>query len=95
VKVNAPIRIVFAVVVLSCMVALLLMPGATTAVISHSHASGKRLVRVVSVVSLMALAATEYRGILHTPNTLFHTSRQVYAPGSGHDLIDVTCARLC
>lgn len=90
-----PIRVMFAVAVLSCLLALLLMPGATTAMVVQSHASGKQSIRFFSVFSLLVLAAAICRGIMRVPSITFHSFRQVYSHGFGPALLDKTCARLC
>jgi hypothetical protein len=92
--VRNPIRVLFAVTVLACLLALLLMPGDTTASVVQSHASGKQLVRLISLLSLLVLAAAICREMrVHT--IVFHGFRQVYAHGFGPDLLDKTCVRLC
>jgi hypothetical protein len=90
-----PIRVLFAVTVLACLLALLLLPGATTAMVVQSHASGKQSVRFISVLSLMLMAAAICRGVMRVPFVTFHSFRQVYSHGFGPALLDKTCARLC
>ena len=72
-----------------------MLPGATTMVLVNTQPGGKQMVRVVSAVALVALAATAYLGLLHAPDSSFHISRQVYLHGFGPELIDKTCVRLC
>jgi hypothetical protein len=93
VGISNPIRILFAVTILSCLLALLLMPGATTAVVERTHPSGKQFVRIASLLSMIVLAVGFYRG-LHT-GILGSSFRLVYAHGFGSDLLDKTCVRLC
>ena len=85
----------FAMLVLACLLALLLMPGATTAMVIQSHASGKQSIRFISLLSLLVMAAAICRGIMRIPAITFHSFRQVYSHGFGPDLLDKTCARLC
>ena len=89
------IRVMLAMTVLACLLALLLLPGATTAMVVQSHASGKQSIRFFSVFSLLVLAAAICRGIMRIPSVTFHSFRQVYSHGFGPDLLDKTCARLC
>ncbi len=84
---------VFAVVI--CLMALLLMPGATTAVVVRSHATGKQSVRVISVLTLLAFAAAVSNGLLRLSSQWLHGLRQVSTHGYGPCLLDKTCARLC
>jgi hypothetical protein len=93
--VRNPIRVLFAVTVLACLLALLLMPGDTTAMVVQSHASGKQSVRIISLLSLLVLAAVICREMMRVPTITFHGFRQVYAHGFGPDLLDKTCVRLC
>lgn len=90
-----PIRILFAVTVLACLLALVLMPGATTEMVAQSHASGKQSVRFISLLSLLVMAAVICRELMRVPTITFHGFRQVYAHGFGPDLLDKTCVRLC
>ncbi len=95
VKTPSPFRTLLALTLLSCLVALLMMPGATSMVFVRSHSTGKQIVRVISVLTLVALAAAVCQGFLHSHDAAFHASRQVYLHGFGPDLIDKTCVRLC
>jgi hypothetical protein len=89
------VRILFALTVLICLLALLLMPGATTTMVVQSHSSGKQTIRFISLLSLLAMAAAVCRGIMRVPAITFGSFRQVYAHGFGPDLLDKTCVRLC
>jgi hypothetical protein len=84
-----------ALTVLACLVALLLFPGATTAVVVRSHATGKQSVRVISVLTILAFAAAVCRGLLRIPSVSLSNFRQIYAHGFGPDLLDQTCVCLC
>lgn len=88
------IRVVLALAVLVCLLALLLMPGAITAMVVQSN-SGKQSVRYISLLSLLAMAAVICREMMRVPTITFHGFRQVYAHGFGPELLDKTCARLC
>ncbi len=92
---SGPIRVLFAFTVLACLLALLIMPGETTTMVVQSHSSGKQSVRVISLLSLLVLAATVCRELMRVPAMTFHSFRQVYAHGFGPDLLDKTCVRLC
>jgi hypothetical protein len=81
--------------VLACLTALLLFPGATTAVVVQSHASGKQSVRIISVLTILALAAAVCSGLMRFPSITFGSFRQVYVHGFGLNLLDKTCVRLC
>lgn len=89
------VRIVFALTVLVCLLALLLFPGATTAVVVRSHSTGKQSVRLISVLTILAFAMAVCRGLLRSPYASLHSFRQVCAHGFGPDLLDKTCVRLC
>lgn len=89
------IRILFALTVLACLTALLLFPGATTAVVVQSHATGKQSVRLISLLTILALAAAVCRGLMRIPSTTLSNFRQVYTHGFGPDLLDKTCVCLC
>ena len=91
--ISNPVRILFAVTILSCLLALLLMPGATTAVVERTHPSGKQFVRIVSLLSMIVLAVGFARGL--STSILGASFRLVSAHGFGPDLLDKTCARLC
>ena len=84
----------FALAVLVCLLALLLMPGATTAAVVQSHSNGKQLARAFSLLTMIILAAGCV-GALRIPTGAHHRFRQVYLHGFGPDLLDITCARLC
>jgi hypothetical protein len=94
VRLQNSIRILFALTVLVCLVALLLFPGATTAVVVRSHATGKQSVRFISVLTILAMAVV-CRGLMRVPSVAVNNSRQVYALSFGTDLLDKTCVRLC
>ena len=85
----------FAMLVLACLLALLLMPGATTAMVIQSHASGKQSIRFISLLSLLVMAAVICRELMRVPTMTFHGFRQIYAHGFGPDLLDRTCVLLC
>ncbi len=95
VNTRSTIRIVFAVAVLSCLVAMVLMPGATTAVVVPSHTHGKQTVRIISVLSILALAAAAYQGMVRNPASPIGSFRQVCRYAFGTDLLDQICTRLC
>jgi hypothetical protein len=86
--------VLFALVILGCLLALLLMPGATTAVVVRTHASGKQYVRAFSVLTMIILAAG-YSGLLHSPSSTNLMFRRAYLHRIGPDVVDITCARLC
>jgi hypothetical protein len=89
------IRVLFAITVLACLAALLLMPGATTAVVVRSHPSGKQSVRFISFLSILAMAAAVCQGFVRIPSLSLHNLRSVMTHGFGPDLLDKTCVRLC
>jgi hypothetical protein len=95
VRMKNPIRVLFASLILLCLLALVLTPNAVTAVVVQSHASGKQFVRVLSLLSIIVLAAGAVQGMLHIPGSPHGLFREVFLHGFGPDLLDKTCARLC
>ena len=89
------VRILLTLAVLACLVVLLLFPGATTAVVVRSHATGKQSVRLISVLTILAFAAAVSSGLLRIPMIALSNLRQVYTHGFGFDLLDKTCVHLC
>jgi hypothetical protein len=89
------IRILLTLTVLACLMALLLFPGATTAVVVRSHATGKQSVRFISVLTILAFAAAVCRGLLRIPAITLSNLRQLYVHGFGPNLLDKTCVCLC
>ena len=89
------IRVVLAITVLVCLTALLLMPGATTAVVVRTHPSGKQSIRFISFLSILALAAAVCQGFVRSSSVLLHDLRFIQTHGFGPDLLDKTCVRLC
>jgi hypothetical protein len=89
------IHVFLAITILACLAALLLMPGATTAVVVRTHPSGKQSIRFISFLSILALAAAVCQGFVRLSSALLHDPRFVEAHGFGPDLLDKTCVRLC
>ncbi len=81
--------------VLTCIVGLLVVPGAGSTVMVQTQPSGKQFVRVFSIFTLLAMAAAVCSGTRVLPATELHHLRQVERHGFGPDLLDKTCARLC
>jgi hypothetical protein len=89
------IRVLLAITVLACLAALLLMPGATTAVMVRTHPSGKQSVRFFSLLSVLVLAAAVCQGLVSDQRLSLHGFRSIQTHPFGLDLLDKTCARLC
>jgi len=91
---RAPVRVAWAISLLVCMVAILLMPGMASLVV-RTHATGKHMVRLVGAHLQMTLAsASEYRWLLRAPSVRWSSLRQVIH-GFGPDLLDQTCVLRC
>jgi ABC-type Fe3+ transport system permease subunit len=90
-----PTRVIATIALLVCLVVLLLMPGAITAMVVRSHSSGKQIIRVLSLLTLVMMAAVICCGLLHLNARYFSRYRQVFLHGYGPNLLDLTCARLC
>ena len=91
---RAPVRMAWAISLLICLVAMLLVPG-MTALMVPSHATGKRVVRLVSAHLLLTLAsASVYRWLLRVPSVSWASLWQVLQ-GSGPDLLEQTCVLRC
>jgi hypothetical protein len=90
-----PVRLLFATLILVCLTVLILTPNAITTVVVQSHSSGKQFVRVISLLTIIVLAAGICQGMLSLPGRAHVLFRQVYLHGFGPDLLDKTCARLC
>jgi len=92
-KMRAQVRVAWAIGLLVCLVAILLMPGMTSVV--RSHATGKHMVRLLSVHSLLTLAsASAYRGTLRASELRLSNLWRVVR-GSGPDLLRQTCVLRC
>jgi hypothetical protein len=89
------IRVLLAIAVMACLAALLLMPGATTAVVVRSHSSGKQSLRFISVLSILAMAAAVCQGFVTIRAMSLQSLRSMATHGFGPDLLDKTCVRLC
>jgi hypothetical protein len=89
------IRVFLAITILVCLAALLLMPGATTAVVVRTHPSGKQSIRFFSFLSILALAAAVCQGFMRAPSASLHDPRFVESHAFGPDLLEKTCVRLC
>jgi hypothetical protein len=90
---RAPIRVVWAISLLVCLLALLLVPGLTTVVV-RSHATGKQMVRLVNVHVLLALASgANYRSLLRPPTVGWSALSQLLQ-GSRSNLLE-TCVLRC
>lgn len=94
-RIAAPIRYLFAALVLVCLAALFVTPSAIGTVVVHSHTNGKQFVRVIGFLTIIFLAAGVIQGMLYVPGCPPALFRQVYVHGFGPDLLDKTCARLC
>ena len=92
-KMRTSFRIAWAVSLLVCLLAMLLMPSVMSVII-RSNATGKQMVRLVSVQMLLALAsAAIYRGLLRPPAVASSAQWQV-VHGSRADL-EMTCVLRC
>jgi hypothetical protein len=94
VRIAKPVRAIVALLIVSSVVAMLLVPGATTAVLVQTG-GGKQVVRVISLGVLALLALAIYRGVFDLASVHASPFRQVSVHGFGPDLLDKTCARLC
>jgi hypothetical protein len=93
-KMRTSFRIAWAVSLLVCLLAMLLMPSVMT-VVMRSNATGKQMVRLVSVQMLLALAsAAIYRSLLRPPAVASSALWQV-VHGSRADLLEMTCVLRC
>lgn len=92
-RMRTPFRVVWAVSLLLCLVAVLLMPGMTTMVV-RSHTSGKHLVRMAGGYPLVALAASIYGGLLPLPQIGASLANRM-AHGAGPHPLDITGALRC
>ncbi|MGZ3437799.1 MAG: hypothetical protein ACXU9O_16125 [Gemmatimonadaceae bacterium] len=91
---RAPVRIAWAISLLICLVALLLVPG-MTALMVRSHATGKQVVRLVSAHFVLTLAsASVYRWLLRAPLIRWR-SLLLVVHGLGGDLLEQTCILRC
>jgi hypothetical protein len=91
-RMRTPTRVVWAISLLFCVVAILLIPGSTSIVV-RSH--GKQLVRVVSSLSLLTLASVVvYRDLLRPPAAHWLARWQAFR-GSGPNLLHETCVLRC
>jgi len=90
-RMRTPARVAWAISLLLCLVAILLMPGATTVVRTH----GKHTVRLVTVHSLLMMASVlVYRDMLRPPRIDWIARRQA-SNGSGSNLLHETCVLRC
>ena len=93
-RMRTPIRMAWAISLLVCLVALLLVPGMTTLMV-RSHTTGKQIVRLVGAQFLLVLAtASVYRFMLRPPSLRWASLWQV-VHGPGGDLLEQTCVLRC
>ena len=84
-------RVVWALSLLLCLVAILLLPGSATVVRTH----GKHTVRVISLHSLLTLASVViYRDLLRPPDIQWAAGWQAIR-GNGSQLLHGTCVLRC
>ncbi|HVZ18953.1 MAG TPA: hypothetical protein VG897_17685 [Terriglobales bacterium] len=91
---RTPFRIAWAISLLICLVALLVVPGMTTLIV-RSHTSGKQVVRLLGAQMVLTLAlALAYRWILRPPSARWSSLPQGIH-GLGWDLLEQTCVLRC
>jgi len=94
-RMRSRVRVAWAISLLVCLLAILLMPGMTTVLVVRSHATGKHMVRLVNAHSQMTLSASSvYRNVLRPPAVVSSSSRQV-VHGPGPAMLEKTCVLRC
>lgn len=91
-RMRTPARVVWAISLLFCLVAILLLPGMATHVV-RNH--GKHSVRLVTTHSLLTMASVlVYRELLRPP-VVHWAARWQEMSGTGSQLLHETCVLRC
>ena len=90
-RMRTPARVAWAISLLFCLVAILLMPGATTVVRTH----GKHTVRLITAHSLLIMASALVDSELLRPPVVDWASRWQALSGSASQLLLESCVLRC